>query len=37
MAKSEGIINTYKIVMNKLEDPSPLGYSFVGEIIELGS
>ena len=37
MAKSEGIINTYKTVMNKLEAPSPLGYSCVGEIIELGS
>jgi len=37
MAKSEGIITTYKIVMNKLEAPSPLGYSCVGEIIEIGA
>jgi len=37
MAKAEGISKTYKIVMNKLEAPSPLGYSCVGKIIEMGS
>lgn len=37
MAKSEGLIKTYETVMNKLEAPSPLGYSCVGERIEIGS
>jgi len=34
--KKEGIINTYKKVMTKLEAPSPLGYSSAGMIIEVG-
>jgi polar amino acid transport system substrate-binding protein len=37
MAKSEGLLKTYNTVMNKLEAPAPLGYSCVGEIIEIGS
>jgi len=37
MAKSEGLIKTYETVVYKLEAPSPLGYSYVGEIIEIGS
>lgn len=32
-AKTFGVMKTYKIVMNKLETPSPLGYSCSGEII----
>lgn len=37
MAKSEGLIKNYETVMNKLGAPSPLGYSYVEEIIEIGS
>jgi len=36
LAKSQGIKNTYNLVMNKLEAPSPLGYSCAGEVIEVG-
>lgn len=36
MAKSMGVSQTYKTVMNKLDSPSPLGYSCVGEVIEVG-
>ena len=36
MIKSNGLINTYKFVMNKLNTPSALGYSSVGEVIALG-
>jgi polar amino acid transport system substrate-binding protein len=32
-AKTFGVMNTYKMVMNKLDAPSPLGYSCAGEII----
>jgi predicted dehydrogenase/threonine dehydrogenase-like Zn-dependent dehydrogenase len=32
-AKTFGIKDTYRMVMNKLESPSPLGYSCVGEVI----
>lgn len=32
-AKTFGILNTYKMVMNKLDAPSSLGYSTAGEII----
>lgn len=34
--KSKGLMSTYKIVMNRLDMPSPLGYSCVGEVIEVG-
>ncbi len=34
--KTTGLIPTYKIVMNKLEAPSPLGYSCAGEVIAVG-
>lgn len=36
MIKSEGLKKTYDLVMNKLEAPSPLGYSCAGEIIAVG-
>lgn len=36
LAKTQGIVSTYKMVMNKLEAPSPLGYSCAGEVIEVG-
>lgn len=36
MAKSSGVLSTYKLVMNKLEAPSPLGYSTSGEVIAVG-
>ncbi len=37
MIRSEGLRNTYGLVMNKLEAPSPLGYSCSGEVIAVGS
>jgi len=36
MIKINGILSTYKLVMNKLEAPSSLGYSTSGEVIALG-
>ena len=36
MAKFQGISQTYKTVMNKLDAPSSLGYSCAGEVIEVG-
>jgi polar amino acid transport system substrate-binding protein len=33
--KTEGIIPTYNKVMNKLDAPSPLGYSCAGEVIDI--
>ena len=36
MIKSEGLLKTYDLVMNKLEAPSPLGYSCAGEVIGVG-
>ncbi len=33
MMKQDGIKKTYDVVMNKLEAPSPLGYSCSGEVI----
>jgi predicted dehydrogenase/threonine dehydrogenase-like Zn-dependent dehydrogenase len=33
MVKSQGVKATYDLVMNKLEAPSPLGYSCAGEVI----
>ncbi len=32
-AKTFGLKDTYKMVMNKLDSPSPLGYSCAGEVI----
>ena len=32
-----GLIPTYKMVMNKLESPSPLGYCCAGEVIAVAS
>ncbi|MFO0479096.1 MAG: bi-domain-containing oxidoreductase [Bacteroidota bacterium] len=34
-AKTIGIVETYKLMMNKLDSPSPLGYSSAGEIIAI--
>lgn len=34
--KEKGLISTYKIVMNRLDFPSPLGYSCSGEVIAVG-
>lgn len=36
MVKSQGLSDTYKFVMNKLEAASPLGYSCAGEVIAVG-
>ncbi len=36
MVKSNGLLPTYKLVMNKLEAPSSLGYSCAGEVIAIG-
>lgn len=36
MVKLNGPLATYKLVMNKLEAPSPLGYSTAGEVIAVG-
>ncbi|MBN8547157.1 MAG: bi-domain-containing oxidoreductase [Ignavibacteria bacterium] len=36
MVKSEGLVKTYDLVMNKLETPAPLGYSCSGEVIAVG-
>ncbi len=33
--KSEGLSSTYQKVMNKLDFPSPLGYSCAGEVVEV--
>jgi len=35
--KTEGLASTYRKVMNKLDAPSPLGYSCAGEVIAVGS
>ncbi len=35
--KTEGVTATYHKVMNKLDAPSPLGYSCAGEVIEVGA
>lgn len=35
LAKSNGILETYKLVMNKLEAYSALGYAAIGRIIEV--
>lgn len=36
-AKTLGILNTYRMVMNKLDAPSPLGYSCAGEVIAVAA
>jgi polar amino acid transport system substrate-binding protein len=36
MVKTNGLLHTYKLVMNKLEAPASLGYSTAGEIIAVG-
>lgn len=36
MVKANGLLSTYKLVMNKLEAPAPLGYSCAGEVIAVG-
>ncbi len=36
MIKTNGLLPTYKLVMNKLEAPSALGYSTAGEVIAIG-
>ncbi|MFY0698218.1 MAG: bi-domain-containing oxidoreductase [Balneola sp.] len=36
MVKTNGLVETYSKVMNKLEAPSPLGYSCSGEVIAIG-
>src|SRR5690625_2445441 len=36
MVKTNGLLPTYKLVMNRLEAPSPLGYSTSGEVIAIG-
>ena len=36
-AKTIGLFETYKMVMNKLDAPSALGYSCAGEIIAIAS
>ncbi|MGE0635300.1 MAG: bi-domain-containing oxidoreductase [Bacteroidia bacterium] len=37
MIKRNGLMETYQLVMNKLDTPSALGYSCAGEVIALGS
>ena len=34
--KTQGVVTTYKLVMNKLNAPSALGYSCAGEVVEVG-
>jgi len=34
--KKEGIVNTYRKVMTKLEAPTPLGYSSAGIVVKVG-
>lgn len=36
-AKTFGVMNTYKMVMNKLDAPTPLGYSTSGEVIAVAA
>lgn len=37
LIKTQGLKDTYKMVMNKLEALSPLGYSSAGEVIAVGA
>lgn len=34
--RREGVINTYRKVMTRLEEPTPLGYSSAGIVVEVG-
>lgn len=34
--KREGLVNTYRKVMNRLDMPTPLGYSSAGAVMEVG-
>lgn len=36
LIKTNGLLETYKLVMNKLEAPAALGYSCAGEVIAVG-
>ena len=36
LIKTNGLLSTYKLVMNKLEAPASLGYSTAGEVIATG-
>jgi polar amino acid transport system substrate-binding protein len=36
-AKTFGLLETYRLVMNKLNSPSPLGYSCAGEVIAIAN
>lgn len=35
--KTDGIMSTLNVIQNKLDEPLPLGYSLVGEIIAVGN
>ncbi len=35
-ARTEGYLATYKVVKNLIAEPIPLGYSLVGEVVEVG-
>jgi predicted dehydrogenase/threonine dehydrogenase-like Zn-dependent dehydrogenase len=35
MFKTQGMRSTYDVVMNKLEAPSPLGYSCIGKVLQV--
>src|SRR5438132_935733 len=35
-ARTEGFWSTYKVVQNLIAEPIPLGYSLVGEVVEVG-
>ena len=35
--KTQGVLTTYRLVMNKLNAPSALGYSCAGEVMDIGS
>jgi predicted dehydrogenase/threonine dehydrogenase-like Zn-dependent dehydrogenase len=37
LIRTQGLLPTYKMVMNRLEAPSALGYSCAGEVIALGA
>ncbi|MGJ3261539.1 MAG: bi-domain-containing oxidoreductase [Rhodospirillales bacterium] len=36
-AKKEGLVNTWKAVMARLDEPLPLGYSAAGEVVAVGA
>ena len=36
-AKKEGLWNTWKAVMARLDEPLPLGYSAAGEVVAIGA